>query len=121
MRSQSVPKESLFGYVAPDDLYHAWNMFYTEENGWSSVEFSVNSDDWSRIGLAFYANGADDKSIGDGWKSFPCSFPVQARLRHTPKLRYTPISTIRMRSRDFPVFRYPYSRYCRESHAARPR
>ena len=66
LRSQGIPTKIIFGYVAPDDLYHAWNMFYTEENGWSSVEFSVNPVDWSRIDLTFYANGTDDKFIGDG-------------------------------------------------------
>ena len=66
MRSQGIPTKIIFGYVAPDDLYHAWNMFYTEESGWTKVEFKVSSKDWSRIDLTFSANGEDGDFIGDG-------------------------------------------------------
>ena len=66
LRSQGIPTRIIFGYVEPDDLYHAWNMFYTEKDGWSSVEFKVNPKDWSRIDLTFYANGEDEEFIGDG-------------------------------------------------------
>lgn len=66
LRSMGIPTKIIFGYVEPDDLYHAWNMFYTEEDGWSSVEFEVNPKDWSRIDLTFYANGEDSEFIGDG-------------------------------------------------------
>ena len=52
--------------MAPDDLYHAWNMFYTEEGGWVTVKFSAPGNDWSRIDLTFSANGASSKFIGDG-------------------------------------------------------
>ena len=30
MRSQGIPTKVIFGYVSPNDIYHAWNMFYTE-------------------------------------------------------------------------------------------
>ena len=66
MRSQGIPTKIIFGYVAPDDLYHAWNMFYTEETGWTKVEIKVNEKDWSRIDLTFSANGEDGDFIGDG-------------------------------------------------------
>lgn len=66
LRSQGVPTKMIFGYVAPNDLYHAWNMFYTEETGWVSVKFQVDPDNWNRIDLTFSANGADSKFIGDG-------------------------------------------------------
>ncbi len=66
LRSQGIPTKIVFGYVQPDDLYHAWNMFYTQENGWTTVEFSVTPGDWSRVDLTFSANGADGKFIGDG-------------------------------------------------------
>ena len=66
LRSQGVPTKIIFGYVAPDDLYHAWNMFYTKEGGWVTVKFSAPEDEWSRIDLTFSANGADSKFIGDG-------------------------------------------------------
>ncbi len=66
LRSQGVPTKMIFGYVAPKGLYHAWNMFYTEETGWVTVSFDVNVRDWSRIDLTFSANGADADFIGDG-------------------------------------------------------
>ena len=66
LRSQGIPTKIIFGYVAPNDLYHAWNMFYTEESGWTSVEFTVNESDWSRVDMTFAANGADGEFIGDG-------------------------------------------------------
>ena len=66
LRSQGIPTKIIFGYVAPDNLYHAWNMFYTKEKGWSSVEFSVNPNEWNRLDLTFYSNGENDEFIGDG-------------------------------------------------------
>ncbi|MBQ9320881.1 MAG: transglutaminase domain-containing protein [Eubacterium sp.] len=66
LRSQGVPTQIIFGYVAPDDVYHAWNKFYTEEGGWTLVEFKVAGNAWNRIDLTFSANGADKKFIGDG-------------------------------------------------------
>ena len=66
LRSQGIPTKVIFGYVAPDDLYHAWNMFYTKETGWVSVEFKVNEKEWTRMDLTFSANGSDQKFIGDG-------------------------------------------------------
>ena len=66
LRSQGIPTKIIFGYVAPDNLYHAWNMFYTEETGWTTVEFSVDPGDWTRIDLTFSANGKNADFIGDG-------------------------------------------------------
>ena len=66
LRSQGIPTKVIFGYVSPDDLYHAWNMFYTKETGWVSVEFKVNEKEWTRMDLTFSANGLDQKFIGDG-------------------------------------------------------
>ena len=66
LRSQGVPTKMVFGYVAPDNLYHAWNMFYTEETGWVTAKFEVTGDSWVRLDLTFAANGANDQFIGDG-------------------------------------------------------
>ncbi len=66
LRSQGIPCKLVFGYVAPNQLYHAWNMFYTEETGWVTVNFKVNAQDWTRLDLTFTANGQDDSFIGDG-------------------------------------------------------
>jgi len=66
LRSQGIPCKVIFGYVAPNELYHAWNMFYTEETGWVTVGFKANGKDWTRLDLTFTANGQDDAFIGDG-------------------------------------------------------
>ena len=66
LRSQGIPCKMIFGYVSPNDVYHAWNMFYTEETGWVTVSFEVKEDSWNRMDLTFSANGADDTFIGDG-------------------------------------------------------
>lgn len=66
LRSQGIPTKIVFGYVDPNNIYHAWNMFYTDETGWKSVEIKVHEGDWSRIDLTFAASGADEQFIGDG-------------------------------------------------------
>ena len=66
LRSQGIPTKIIFGYVSPRDVYHAWNMFYTEETGWTVVKFTAEDDSWIRLDLTFAANGRDAKFIGDG-------------------------------------------------------
>ncbi|MBR1455740.1 MAG: transglutaminase domain-containing protein [Oscillospiraceae bacterium] len=66
LRSQGIPTKEVFGYVSPDGVYHAWNMFYTEETGWVTVSFEVRGESWNRMDLTFSANGADSRFIGDG-------------------------------------------------------
>lgn len=67
LRSQGIPTKIIFGYVGEgEDLYHAWNMYYTEEAGWVAVEFEVSADEWNRLDLTFSANGEDSQFIGDG-------------------------------------------------------
>ncbi len=66
LRSQGIPTKIIFGYVAPANLFHAWNMFYSEESGWITVSFEVKGDVWTRMDLTFSAGGASAKFIGDG-------------------------------------------------------
>ena len=66
LRSQGIPSKLVTGYVSPDDLYHAWNMFYTEETGWVAVEYQVKEKTWSRLDLTFAAGGAPADFVGDG-------------------------------------------------------
>ena len=66
LRSQGIPTKMVFGYVSPNDLYHAWNMFYTSQTGWVTVKFEVTKDSWNRLDLTFSASGADSRFIGDG-------------------------------------------------------
>lgn len=66
LRSQGIPAKMVFGHVSPDGVYHAWNMFYTEETGWVTVDYEVKEGSWNRLDLTFSANGADSEFIGDG-------------------------------------------------------
>ncbi|MBR5641891.1 MAG: transglutaminase domain-containing protein [Firmicutes bacterium] len=66
LRSQGIPTKVIFGYVSPNGLYHAWNMFYTKESGWVTVSYQLNPQNWTRMDLTFSANGADGNFIGDG-------------------------------------------------------
>lgn len=66
LRSQGIPTKMIFGDVSPNNLYHAWNMFYTEQTGWVTVDIKVEADSWNRLDLTFSANGADGSFIGDG-------------------------------------------------------
>ena len=66
LRSQGVPTKVITGYVAPNDLYHAWNMIWLEETGWITVKIEVDRETWTREDLTFAAGGADAEFIGDG-------------------------------------------------------
>ena len=66
LRSQGIPTKIIFGYVAPDDVYHAWNMFYTEKDGWKLAKFTVSGKNWNRVDTTFAAGNASAKFIGDG-------------------------------------------------------
>ena len=64
LRSLGIPCQVVTGYVAPDALYHAWNMVYID-GSWVSVEFSIEPGAWTRMDLTFAAAGAGD-TTGDG-------------------------------------------------------
>lgn len=66
LRSQGIPTKMVFGYVSPDNAYHAWNMFYTRETGWVTVKFEVRAGTWNRLDLTFSAGGGDNAFIGNG-------------------------------------------------------
>ncbi len=66
LRSQGIPTKIVFGYVSPNDVYHAWNMFYTDETGWVSVGYDVEAGSWYRMDTTFSAGGAEDSFVGDG-------------------------------------------------------
>ena len=66
LRSQGVPTKVINGYVAPNDLYHAWNMIWLEETGWITVKIEVDRETWTRVDLTFAAGGADAEFIGNG-------------------------------------------------------
>lgn len=66
LRSQGIPTKIVFGYVSPNDLYHAWNMFYTAETGWVSVGYDAKAGNWYRMDTTFSAAGAGGDFVGDG-------------------------------------------------------
>lgn len=69
LRSQGIPTKMVYGHVkAPDGSevpYHAWNMFWTDETGWITVEYAVNTKNWNRLDLTFSAQGAPDNYVND--------------------------------------------------------
>lgn len=65
LRSQGIPAKVITGYVAPNNLYHAWNMIWFEETGWVTVSFEVNGNNWNRVDPTFAAGGADPAYIGN--------------------------------------------------------
>lgn len=60
LRSQGIPTKMIVGYVGPDSLYHAWNMFYTAESGWTMANISAPAHQWQRIDITFSATGEDE-------------------------------------------------------------
>ena len=64
LRSIGIPCKILTGYVAPDGIYHAWNMVYLN-GSWESAHISVDAQTWSRVDLTFAAAG-DLDTVGDG-------------------------------------------------------
>ncbi len=64
LRSQGIATKILTGYVAPDNVYHAWDMIYID-GSWVSLHISAKPGQWARADMTFAANGAED-AIGDG-------------------------------------------------------
>ena len=65
LRSLGIPAKIVTGYVSPNDLYHAWLMVYID-GSWTSAQFSVNPQSWSRVDLTFAADSNNDSYVGDG-------------------------------------------------------
>ncbi|MDR1615555.1 MAG: transglutaminase-like domain-containing protein [Syntrophomonadaceae bacterium] len=72
LRSQGIPTRMVFGYVAPKNIYHAWNEVYITTAGWVKVrgEVPIGSNDWSRMDATFAAasssGGVMSSFIGNG-------------------------------------------------------
>lgn len=64
LRSQGIPTKIMTGYVSPDNIYHAWIMVYIDGT-WSSAQFSVDQNTWSRVDLTFAASSGNTL-VGDG-------------------------------------------------------
>lgn len=64
LRSLGIPTKIITGYVAPDGVYHAWNMVYIN-GSWTSVAIRIDPNTWTRVDITFAAAGAGD-TVGDG-------------------------------------------------------
>lgn len=64
LRSLGIPTKIITGYVAPDGVYHAWNMIYIN-GSWTSVAIRIDPNTWTRVDITFAAAGAGD-TVGDG-------------------------------------------------------
>lgn len=58
-RSLGIPCQIVTGNVAPEDVYHAWNLIYIDGE-WVSALITVSPDDWTRIDLTFAASEGDE-------------------------------------------------------------
>ena len=65
LRSQGIPAKLITGYVGEENLYHAWNLFYTEESGWVTAEISAPANEWQRIDITLAATDGTGVA-GDG-------------------------------------------------------
>lgn len=64
LRSQGIPCKIITGEVAPDGIYHAWNMVYIDGT-WVTASFDVKEKTWTLMDTTFAAGGSSD-FVGDG-------------------------------------------------------
>lgn len=67
MRSVGIPCKLITGYV-DQDVYHAWNCFYTREQGWVTVEIRATPNYWQRVDITFAAGGTRAADLMDDTK-----------------------------------------------------
>lgn len=65
LRSQGIPCKIVTGNVAPNDIYHAWNMVLIDGT-WVTAYIDVKANTWTRVDTTFSASGADNSFVGDG-------------------------------------------------------
>lgn len=64
LRSAGIPCKLITGYVE-NDVYHAWNCFYLESQGWVTVQIAAAPDTWQRVDITFAASGTPAKALQD--------------------------------------------------------
>lgn len=67
MRSVGIPCKLITGYV-DGDLYHAWNCFYLQEQGWVTVEIKAKPGLWQRVDITMAASGKRTSELEDDTK-----------------------------------------------------
>ena len=71
LRSQGIPTKLIMGYVAPTNVYHAWNEVYIEGKGWIETgKLYFDGEKWRLMDATFQSSGGSSKEvqklIGDG-------------------------------------------------------
>lgn len=74
LRSAGIPCKLITGYVE-NDVYHAWNCFYLESQGWVTVRIAASPDTWQRVDITFAASGTPTNALQDD-------------SRYTPRFNY---------------------------------
>ena len=64
LRSQGIPCTVMTGYVAPDNIYHAWNRVCIDGT-WKTASIAIDADTWTLIDTTFAAGGAAS-FVGNG-------------------------------------------------------
>ena len=65
LRANGIPCQLAMGYVYQEggNLYHAWNLIWTDETGWIAIKVPSTPEEWKRMDLTFAAS--PDDSIVD--------------------------------------------------------
>lgn len=64
LRSAGIPCKLITGYVE-NNVYHAWNCFYLESQGWVTVKIAAAPDTWQRVDITFAASGTPTEALQD--------------------------------------------------------
>lgn len=67
MRSLGIPCKLIMGYV-DGTIYHAWNSFYLQEQGWVTVEIKAKPGLWQRVDITMAASGTPASQLEDDGK-----------------------------------------------------
>ncbi len=60
LRANNIPCKLIMGYANAGDgsqIIHAWNLIWTEEEGWIAVKVEANKNTWEFVDLTFAASG----------------------------------------------------------------
>lgn len=64
MRSLGIPCKLITGFV-DGDVYHAWNCFYLQGQGWVTVGIQASPNSWQRVDITFAASGRSTSKLTD--------------------------------------------------------
>lgn len=64
MRSLGIPCKLITGFV-DGDVYHAWNCFYIQGQGWVTVGIKASPNSWQRVDITFAASGRSTAELTD--------------------------------------------------------